>query len=256
MELGDKPNRSQLSAARPLMSRETRQSAPTEPQLSWVVPMYRTGDFIERLCVRASDSAHRLGLSYELVFVDDACPDHSADRAEPLAARFPIRVCRLPTNQGQDAAIRAGLRVCRGKWAVILDGDLQDPPEALLQLWPHASDYDAVFADRFGAYESRTRLVSSFFYRRCLEVLGGLPPGSGLFVLMNRRLIEHVTAAHGSRAYVLADIAGARGRYISVPVLRSPRPSGKSSYGFVRRWTRGVMSLWQVFAATRLGRRF
>jgi glycosyltransferase involved in cell wall biosynthesis len=151
-------------------------------------------------------------------------PESTADLAERLEFGALLRVLRLSRNQGQDAAIRAGLRACTGKWALIIDGDLQDPPEGLSLLWPHAvQGYEAVFADRFGKYQSRTRLVSSRLYRRCVERLGGLPRGAGLFVLLNRRLIE-----------------------------RASRATGRSSYSAGRRWWKGAWSLWQIFAVRRL----
>jgi hypothetical protein len=157
--------------------------AEDRPQLSWVVPMYRTREFLEPLCERAIGVAQALGLSCELVLVDDACPEGTADAAERLQFGCPLRVLRLSQNQGQDAAIRAGLRACAGNWALIIDGDLQDPPEGLNVLWPQAMQgHEAVFADRFGKYQSRGRLLTSRLYRRCLERLGGLPRGAGLFV--------------------------------------------------------------------------
>jgi polyisoprenyl-phosphate glycosyltransferase len=192
-------------------------------------------------------------LSCELVLVDDACPESTADLAERLEFGALLRVLRLSRNQGQDAAIRAGLRACTGKWALIIDGDLQDPPEGLSLLWPHAvQGYEAVFADRFGKYQSRTRLVSSRLYRRCVERLGGLPRGAGLFVLLNRRLIEAVAATQPRRISILAAIAGARGRYTSVPIERASRATGRSSYSAGRRWWKGAWSLWQIFAVRRL----
>jgi glycosyltransferase involved in cell wall biosynthesis len=226
------------------------------PQLSWIVPMYRTRAFLEPLCERMIGAAQAVGLSCELVLVDDACPESTADVAERLEIGFPLRVLRLSRNQGQDAAIRAGLRVCAGQWALIIDGDLQDPPEGLSVLWPRAMQgYEAVFADRYGKYQSRARLLSSRLYRRCLERLGGLPRGAGLFVLLNRRLVEALSATQSRRVSILAAIAGARGRYTSVPIERSPRASGRSSYSAGRRWWKGAWSLWQIFAVRHLSMR-
>jgi polyisoprenyl-phosphate glycosyltransferase len=225
-------------------------------QLSWVVPMHRTRAVLEPLCERAIGVAQALGLSCELVLVDDACPESTAEAAERLEFACPLRVLRLSQNQGQDAAIRAGLRACAGQWALIIDGDLQDPPEGLKVLWPLAMQgYEAVFADRYGKYQSRARLLSSRLYRRCVERLGGLPRGAGLFVLLNRRLVDAVAATQSRRISILAAIAGARGRYISVPIERAPRASGHSSYSGGRRWWKGVWSLWQIFAVRRLSMR-
>jgi polyisoprenyl-phosphate glycosyltransferase len=257
--MGHKRSRATIPAAR-LRERSVtsaaEEMAEDRPQLSWVVPMYRTREFVEPLCERAIGAAQALGLSCELVLVDDACPQGAADVAERLEFGLPLRVLRLSQNQGQDSAIRAGLRACTGKWALIIDGDLQDPPEGLSVLWPRAMQgYDAVFADRFGKYQSRGRLLSSRLYRRCLERLGDLPRGAGLFVLLNRRLIEAVAATRARRISILAAIAGARGHYTSVPIERAPRASGRSSYSAGRRWWKGAWSLWQIFAVRRLSRR-
>jgi glycosyltransferase involved in cell wall biosynthesis len=215
--------------------------------------MYRTCEFIEPLCARAAATSEALGLSCELVLVDDCCPEGSGDVAERLSDTYPLRVLRLAQNGGQDAAVRAGLRVCTGSWAVILDGDLQDPPEAISDLWPLVKSYDAVFADRFGRYESGARLFSSKIYRRCAELIGALPHGAGLFVLLNRRIIEAVAATRGHHVSVLAAIAAAQGHYASVPIARAPRASGRSAYNAIRRWRKGVHSLWQMFFGRRLG---
>jgi len=225
------------------------------PTLSWVVPMFRTRDYLESLCARALAAAQSLQLTCEMVLVDDACPDGSASLAQQLAKTYPIQVVRLNNNQGQDAAILAGLRVCRGRWALILDGDLQDPPEALAALWPLTTEYDAVFAARFGNYESRARLISSRLYRRCMELAGGLPPRAGLFVLISRTLIERLGRARSSHPSILALIASARGRYISVPVERAARPAGRSSYGAGKRLRKGLLSLSQTVAARYFGMR-
>lgn len=226
----------------------TQQPAPST-QLGWIVPLYRTREFVEPFCARAVAVSQALGLSCEIVMVDDACPDDSGSAAEALRDSYPLRVLRLPQNLGQDAAVRAGLRSCTSDWAVVLDGDLQDPPEALAALWPlRAQGYDAVFADRFGRYESRMRLATSRLYRRSAELLGRLPRGAGLYVLLNRRVIDVVAATQSRRISVLAAIASARGRYASVRIERAPRSLGRSSYSAWRRASKGARSLWQIVA--------
>ena len=223
------------------------------PQLSWIAPMYRTREFVEPFCARAVATSARLGMSCELVLVDDACPQGSGAAAEQLAGTYPVRVIRMPRNVGQDAAIRCGLRACTGEWAVVLDADLQDPPEAVAELWPLTSNgYDAVFADRVGRYESSVRLLTSRGYRRCAEFIGGLPHGAGLFVLLNRTVVQRVTATRAPRISMLAAIAAANGRYTSVRIERDRRTVGDSSYTARLRWSKGVRSLWQIFAARRL----
>lgn len=224
------------------------------PELSWVVPMYRTSEFVEELCARIAAISRTLGLDAELVLVDDACPEDSAGRAERVNCPLPLHVIRLERNNGQDAAILAGLRVCKGRYAVILDADLQDPPEAVRLLWPSMEQgFDAVFANRFGTYEARGRLVTSRLYRTAVRHVGRLPPGAGLFVLMNRRVIDAIVATHTPRTSILAAIVAAGGRYTSVPVERAARRHGGSAYASSRRVSKALRSLWQIAVARFVG---
>ena len=225
-------------------------------QLSWVLPLYRTAVQLEELLARIAQVSARLGLSYEVILVDDACPEGCGALAERLAGHDAhLRVLRLPRNGGQDQALRAGLRLSRGAWAVVLDADLQDPPEALERLWPRRNEgADAVFTRRTGRYSSFGRRLTSRMYRTAIEVVGGLPRGACLYVLLRRPLVDRINAAHGRRATLLALIAAARTRCISVTIVRSPRAVGVSSYSSLSRSRKAARSLWDMFVACRLDR--
>lgn len=228
---------------------------PRTAQLSWVAPMYRTRDFLEPLCERIGAASAALGLEHEILLVDDACPEGSADAAERIAARYPLRLVRLPRIAGQDSALRAGLRQCCAPWVVILDADLQDPPEAVASLWSEAQrGFDVVFANRHGRYESCGRLLTSRLYRRLASILGGLPEGAGLFALINRKTYLAVAGMDDAPVSLLAALARVHGRYSSVPVLRSARSTGASAYGGLDRLRKAARSLLQLFLA-RHGRR-
>lgn len=223
------------------------------PELSFVIPTYKTGCFVNAFCERAARAASALGVAYEIVFVVDGCPEGSAAQARQAASAFTVVVIELERNVGQDAAVREGLRACRGAFAVILDGDLQDPPEAIAALWPHRTSCDAVFADRFGPYASAGQRLSSRFYRRGMQVLGGLPHGAGLFVLVGRRIIDAVAATRRRRISVLAAIAAAGGRFRSIPVARDARSAGRSAYSSGMRWRKAIGSLAQTVGARYFG---
>lgn len=222
------------------------------PQITWLAPLYRTREFVEPLCERVRIVSERLGLRHEIVLIDDACPQRSADEAERIAPRHPLRLIRLERNGGQDAALHRGLSECRGEWTVMIDADLQDPPEALHLLWAEAlSGVEVVFANRHGRYEMRGRLLTSRLYRRLASLLGSLPPGAGLFALMNRRTYQAIAAAplEGS---LLAAIARVPARRSSVPVLRDARRSGRSAYRGIDRARKAARTLIQLSLA-RLG---
>ena len=132
-------------------------------ELSWVLPLYRTAAQLDELVARIDRVSAALRLRHEVILVDDACPEGSGGLALRKADLDPhLRVLRLSPNQGQDRALIAGLRLSRGEWTVVLDADLQDPPEAMAELWPLCTAaHDAVFARRTGNYSSRGRQATS-----------------------------------------------------------------------------------------------
>jgi glycosyltransferase involved in cell wall biosynthesis len=224
--------------------------------LVWIVPLYRTGRQAEALARRCDSAARQLGLRHEILFVDDCDPEHGYREVEALHGRLPVRLLRLACNQGQDGAIREGLRTTRNSAVLVIDGDLQDPPEALADLWARFTEgYDAVFADRRGRYEESTRLFTSRLYRRVMGWVGGLPPGAGLYVLMHARVAASIASTTTTPIYLLAALAATRGRFTSVNVQRSRRTEGVSAYTSWRRLRKGVMSLFQTLQSRRLGLR-
>jgi glycosyltransferase involved in cell wall biosynthesis len=226
------------------------------PDLSWIVPMYRTAASLPELVRRIETTAACCGASSEIVLVDDACPEGSARCAERLvAAGSALRILTLERNRGQDGALREGLRACRGRWAVLLDADLQDPPEAVERLWlARSAGSDAVFARRSGAYETSGRLLTSRLYRRGLAWIGGLPDGACLFVMLSRPMIDAIAATRSARTSILAALSGAGRDFAIVPVQRSTRRHGRSAYSARARLDKAARSLWQTFLARRLRR--
>ena len=228
-----------------------------QPDLSWVVPMYRTARFVDELCARIAEASSEMGVKAELVLVDDACPENSAGWARRVKCGYPVKVVQLDRNLGQDRAVAIGLRVCTGMHAVVLDADLQDPPEAVREMWRELNKgHDVVFANRFGSYESRGRRITSWIYRAVACRLGRLPSGAGLFVLINRRTLDLMLAKASPNPSVLAAVAAAGGRFTSVPVERAARRHGKSSYNSAQRLFKGLGSLWRIARDRRFGARF
>lgn len=225
-------------------------------ELSWILPVYRTGEFVDELLRRIAQVSAALAIRHEIVLVDDACPAGGGDIAE-RAARLHrhVRVLRLPHNLGQDTALREGLRVARGDWAVMLDADLQDPPEALAALWAaRAPGIGVLFAARHGGYSSRTRWWTSRLYRAATRWVGRLPRGACLYMLIDRPTIDAIAATRRPRLSMLAAIAGVRTGTICVPIQRDRRPAGRSAYGHLRRLHKAIDSLWQMLLAFRLRR--
>jgi glycosyltransferase involved in cell wall biosynthesis len=218
------------------------------PTLSVVLPMYRTRALLPDLHRRLAAVLDAIGLPAEMLFVDDACPEGSAVALAALAASDPrVRVLSLARNVGQQRAVLAGLAASRGQVVVTLDADLQDPPEAiprLLALLEHGAS--AAFAGRRGRYESRMRLLTSRLFKRTMAQLCGVPPDAGLFVAMRRPLVERLLAARPGRPHLVAMIGCSGLPLASLPVERSVRPVGRSSYGAWRRLRSGLDAVWWV----------
>jgi glycosyltransferase involved in cell wall biosynthesis len=191
--------------------------------VSVVVPVFENAERLRELSIRL---ARVLDDPYELLFVDDASPDNARAVVRALAAADP-HVCGLclAENVGQNAAVVAGLAHARGDIVVVMDGDLQDPPEAVPVLVREltGTGVHAVFAGRRGRYESIVRLVGSRALKRLLWLLtaGRLPPDAGLFLGLDRATAERVCASAGSNPYVGVLVARAAGRVASVPVERA-----------------------------------
>jgi glycosyltransferase involved in cell wall biosynthesis len=198
--------------------------------VSVVVPVFENAERLPELSARL---AHVLDGRYELLFVDDASPDNARAVVRALAAADP-RVCglRLAENVGQNAAVVAGLAHARGDTVVVMDGDLQDPPEAVPLLLRELREggVHAVFAGRRGRYESTARLAGSRALKRLLWLLTGgrMPADAGLFLALDRVTAERVCALAGSKPYVAVLVARAAGRVASVPVERGS--STRSAY--------------------------
>ncbi len=232
---------------------------PTDgPEVSVVIPVYRNADTLSSLYQRVRQMLETQELTYEVVFVDDACPDGSLPALEELARADPrVGVLALERNVGQHRAVLAGLSCARGEWVVVLDADLQDPPEAIPALLAKAREgYAAVFAGRRGRYESPARLLTSRLFKWLLHKASGVPPDAGLYVVLNREMVERLLAMRGPSPFVVAMIGCAGLPMASIPVERSPRPGGRSAYSFrgrLRSGWRGVA--WTLSWKWRRGRK-
>ena len=201
--------------------------------VSVVLPVFRNRETLVELHARLSQTLAPASLRYELLFVDDASPDGAGDAIRDLATRDPrVRAIHLPRNVGQHRAAWLGLQASRGAWVVVMDADLQDPPEAIPALLAAATPRtEAVFATRRGRYEGPGRLFTSRLFKSVRHLLTGVPRDAGMFLALRRSLVEEILRIDVPRPFLTA-MVGILGRpYVTVPVERSRRPCGTSAYG-------------------------
>lgn len=172
--------------------------------------------------------------SYEVIFVDDRSPDDSWPLLEKLAAGDPrVKAVRLSRNFGQHAAITAGLASSQGEWTVVMDCDLQDPPDAIPKLYARAKEgFDMVLARRSQRTHSAFRLSLARTYFRLLNTFMGtdIDGSYGTFSILKRKVVEaYLSLGERDRHYlfVLYWLGFEHG---TIEVEHRPRGAGTSSY--------------------------
>jgi dolichol-phosphate mannosyltransferase len=140
-------------------------------EISVVIPVYNCAGCLPALHERLTATLSTLTRDYEIVLVDDRSRDGAWETLTKLARDDRhLRVVRLSRNFGQHAAITAGLTRSRGAWTVVMDCDLQEPPEEIPRLYAKAQEgYDIVRAVREGRRHSAFRRMSASLYRRMLS---------------------------------------------------------------------------------------
>jgi glycosyltransferase involved in cell wall biosynthesis len=231
------------------------------PELSVVIPVFRNRETLRPLFVRLRSVLEGEGWSWELVAVDDACPDGSLQVLRELAAHDQrVRILDLPCNVGQLRALWFGLREARGRYVVAMDADLQDPPEAIpllrRALEAIGGRYRVVYAGRRGRYEGALRSLTSWLFKRALHLVCGAPVDAGSFCLMDRQALEALRRWEPPEPHLPTLVACAGLPALVVPVRRAPRSHGRSAYTGRMRWQLAWRILRAAWAMQRNPARF
>ncbi len=219
-----------------------------DPELSIVIPVYRNAETLSTLCDRLEKALGDLW-AYEVLFVHDACPENSLKVLKALVLRDDkISILDLEENVGQHQAVMTGLAFALGEKIVIMDADLQDPPESIpAMLSTLDRGFAAVFAGRRGRYESSGRLLTSRFFKFVLHLLCKAPKDAGIFVAMNAQMKDRLLACHWPlRPFVVAMIGCTQLPVTSIPVVRDSRWDGQSAYSSWGRLKSGCRAIFGV----------
>ncbi|MFO1518673.1 MAG: glycosyltransferase family 2 protein [bacterium] len=221
----------------------SRRKNSSPPEVSVVIPVYRNRETLSELHRRLKKTLGNR--RHEMIFVDDHCPRGSLRLLRTLETKHPeVKVIPLKTNRGQHRAVLQGLSLARGKNVVILDADLQDPPEAIPQLLEKLREgFSAVFAGRRGRYESASRLFTSRLFKTLLHWITGIPRDAGMFVAMDRKMADRLLRFSASRPFLTAMMGLTGLPTVSLPVLRRKRPRGVSAYSDWKRLETGLFAV-------------
>ncbi|XOC79028.1 glycosyltransferase family 2 protein [Microvirga sp. M2] len=207
------------------------------PKLSVIIPVHNESANIRPLCERLFPVLDRIGLPWEVVFVDDGSRDDTLDAIRALSQREPrVGAISFSRNFGKEIAIAAGLDHARGQAVVIMDADLQHPPEmieAFVERWRQG--YDMVYGQRTDrSDETRVKRGFAHLFYRLFARFGeiGLPEGAGDFRLIDRKGVE-VLRAMGEKARFSKGLYAWIGfKSTGVPFVVEERRFGTSKWSF------------------------
>jgi polyisoprenyl-phosphate glycosyltransferase len=208
---------------------------PAQPLMSVVVPVFKeegnVGEFVRRIVPLLAN----LTPAFEIIFALDPSPDRTAERI--LSAREKdnrIKLISFSRRFGQPMATLAGLQYASGEAVVVMDVDLQDPPELVTEMFQKWQEgYDVVYAQR-RTREGETwikRVVSAVGYKiinRIADV--EIPPNTGDFRLMSRRVINEINRLKECHGFLRGMVALVGFRQTGIFFDRPPRFSGKGNY--------------------------
>ena len=219
-------------------TRKAHERTPPPRLLSVVVPIYNEHQNLQHLCDRLDTVLAPLPLRHEIVLVDDGSHDGSDRWIAEAARRTPtIRAVLLSRNFGKEAALTAGIDHARGDAVIVLDADLQDPPELIPQMlaaWEAGADVVAM-KRRSRAGETAAKKISAHLFYRLLSRISQvtIPEDTGDFRLMSRKAVDALKMLPERHRYMKGLFA-----WIGMPTTvieydRAPRAAGTSQWNYL-----------------------
>jgi len=206
-----------------------------KPQYSIVAPIYNEEGNIDVLYERICEVMNSTGETWELVAVNDGSRDRSLEMLQELSQKDPrVRVVNFARNFGHGIAVTAGLDYTSGAAVVIIDADLQDPPEMILEMierWK--AGYQVVYAvreERKG--ESWFKLLTAkVFYRLIYRITDvDIPMDTGDFRLMDRQVVEELQSMREHNRFIRGLTSWIGFKQTGVNYVRQARHSGETKY--------------------------
>ena len=212
-------------------------SSNTGLELSAVVPVYNEEGSLGELHRRVTSVLESLEVAYELILVDDGSRDRTPEIIAQLCSRDPrVRAVHFSRNFGHQAALAAGLQHASGRAVIVLDADLQDPPELIPQLVARWHDgFQVVYAQRRRRErEGPVKRGAAFLFYRTLKRITRfeIPADTGDFCLMDRTVVDLLNSMPERNRYVRGLRAWVGFRQAAVPFDRPPRYAGEPKYTF------------------------
>ncbi len=212
-----------------------------DPVLSVVIPLHDEQEALPELYTRLRAALDTVGHPAEIIFVNDGSQDGSLTVLEMLrAADTRVAILNLSRNFGKEIATTAGLDHARGEAVVVMDADLQDPPELITDLvavWQEG--FDVAYAQRrTRAGEGWAKRATAAVFYRLMRRIGPapIPRDVGDFRLMSRRVVDAVAGMREQHRFMKGLFAWVGFSSRAVPYDRAPSCTGRSKWGWWKLW--------------------
>jgi polyisoprenyl-phosphate glycosyltransferase len=210
-----------------------------ETDISVIIPIYNEEQTIPELYTRLQTTVAKISAHYELIFVNDGSKDSSLLQLLKLTEIDPrVFYIHLSRNFGHQIAVSAGIDACKGKAVVIIDGDLQDPPELIMDMYlKYKEGFEVVYARRVERKGERLfkRLSAKLFYRLLQKLTSiSIPIDTGDFRLIDRKIADYLRQMPEQNKFLRGQIAWLGFRQTHVLFSRDQRKFGKTGYPFFK----------------------
>jgi polyisoprenyl-phosphate glycosyltransferase len=208
-----------------------------ETMISVIIPCFNEEDNLNELTIRLNNSLHEVTSSFEILLINDGSTDATLQKIKALAGQNSnVKYISFSRNFGHQIAVSAGLDHCRGQAVVIMDGDLQDPPELIPEMYKkYKEGYDVVYTKRTRRNgESWFKKSTAKLFYRILQRFTSfnIPLDAGDFRLIDRKVVEMLRQMPEQNKFLRGQIAWMGFRQTYVEYERDARRHGKTGYPF------------------------
>lgn len=231
-----------------------------KPGLSVIIPIYNEEENIPVLYDRLKKVVDSQNVSYELLFVNDGSHDQSMRLIRELNSKDPtVKFISFSRNFGHQIAVTAGLDACKGDQVVIIDADLQDPPELIAAMRAKmAEGYEVVYAqrNRRNGEGLMKRWTAKMFYRMLAKITSiNIPVDTGDFRIMDRKIVDVLKKMPEQQKFLRGQISWAGFRQTFITYDRDQRHAGETGYTYIKMFRLAIdgitgFSNWPLKVAT------
>lgn len=205
--------------------------------ISVIIPIYNEESNLDELYNRLEKSVLKVSSNYEILFVNDGSIDNSLEKIKEFAGKNKnVRYLSFSRNFGHQIAISAGIDKCSGDTVIIIDGDLQDPPELILDLYKkHKEGYNVVYAKRKTRKGENLfkKITAKFFYRILSKITSvNIPLDTGDFRLIDDKILKSLKLMPEKHKFIRGQISWLGFKQTFIEYDRDSRKHGETKFTY------------------------